>query len=238
MNYTWRKFQDKFVLYEDDAVLALNKPAGISVVGDRNETDLITLAQEEGKNLFPAHRIDKETSGAILFARTSQAHASLTRQFNHRTIEKAYLAITRAHGLPEQGTIDLPLSVGRKKRVRVAAKRTGIIVNKEKNYWSIVPSDVFDTKTYPSITVFAKVWEDKEHTLLVVTPITGRRHQIRIHFAWIGHPIAGDPLFEKDRTTYAGRMLLHSWRIGFDANWSTDNRIELEAVPGEDFWDT
>ena len=63
--------------------------------------------------------------------------------------------------------------------------------------------------------------------------MTGRRHQIRVHLAWIGHPIEGDPLFAK---AAAGRTLLHSWRLGFDAAWAGGQRIQVEAPPGTDFW--
>jgi tRNA pseudouridine32 synthase/23S rRNA pseudouridine746 synthase len=69
--------------------------------------------------------------------------------------------------------------------------------------------------------------------LLAVCPVTGRRHQIRAHRAWIGHPIEGDPLFGKPS---GGRTLLHSWRLGFTAAWAGGARIEVVAPPGMDFW--
>ena len=71
-------------------------------------------------------------------------------------------------------------------------------------------------RTYPSVTAFATVWQDGRHALLAVRPVTGRRHQIRVHLAWIGHPVEGDPLFG---ATGAPRTLLHSWRLAFDAAW-------------------
>jgi tRNA pseudouridine32 synthase / 23S rRNA pseudouridine746 synthase len=227
----WAAIRHDAVLFEDDAALVLNKPAGISVLGERHETDLVRLAADSGESLFPAHRIDKVTSGAILFAKDVRRHGDLTRQFNKRTVEKAYLAVVRP-GLPETGVIDLPLSVGRKNRVRIAAERDRI--RHADSRWSVAPADVFThVRSYPSVTAFATVWADERHALLVVRPLTGRRHQIRVHLAWIGHEIAGDPLFDR---TPADRTLLHSWRLGFDAAWLGGARIAVTARPGPDFW--
>ena len=114
-------------MYEDTAALVLNKPAGLAVMGERHDTDLVRLAAAAGEKLYPAHRIDKVTSGAVLLAKELRFHGDLTRQFGNRTVGKVYLAITRSTGLPERGTIDLPLSVGRKNRVRVAANRAAIV---------------------------------------------------------------------------------------------------------------
>ncbi len=77
--------------------------------------------------------------------------------------------------------------------------------------------------------------EGQHRTLLAVQPVTGRRHQIRVHLAWIGHPVEGDPLFGGESAS-AARTALHSWQLGFDAPWSADARIEVEAPPGDDFW--
>jgi tRNA pseudouridine32 synthase/23S rRNA pseudouridine746 synthase/23S rRNA pseudouridine1911/1915/1917 synthase len=229
----WDSLRRDRTLFADDAALVLDKPAGIAVTGERHDTDLVRLAADAGQTLYPAHRIDKVTSGAVLFARELRHHGDLTRQFNRRTISKAYLAATPTTGLPEWGVIDLPLSVGRKSRVRIAAERDRI--HSDNHRWSVAPSDVFDhVRTYPSVTTFATVWADERHTLLVVRPVTGRRHQIRVHLAWIGHQLAGDPLF--DRTGDADRTLLHSWLLAFDAAWLGGRRIEVRATPGEDFW--
>ncbi|HEX4725224.1 MAG TPA: RNA pseudouridine synthase [Pseudonocardiaceae bacterium] len=220
-------------LYEDEAALVLNKPAGIAVTGERHETDLVRMAADAGETLYPAHRIDKVTSGAVLFAKTLAHHGDLTRQFNRRTVAKTYLAITRSTGLPDRGTIELPLSVGRKNRVRVAAERAGIVAADDR--WTVPADAVFThVPTYPSTTEFTTVWTDGTHTLLAVRPITGRRHQIRVHLAWIGYELVGDPLF--DRATTAPRTLLHAWRLGFDAAWLAGSRIVLAATPPGDFW--
>jgi tRNA pseudouridine32 synthase/23S rRNA pseudouridine746 synthase/23S rRNA pseudouridine1911/1915/1917 synthase len=229
-------------VYEDDRILVVNKPAGLSVMGERHETDLVRLARDEDETLYPVHRIDKVTSGALLLAKDLAYHGDLTRQFNRRTVEKVYLAVTRSTGLPERGTIELPLSVGRKNRVRVAAPREAITGHEGR--WSVPGDAVFTTvRTYPSTTTFVKLWDDGAHTLLEVHPLTGRRHQIRVHLAWIGHPIEGDPLFDKgsDERRPAGpaqvpahddRTYLHSWRLSFDHDGA---RRTVEAPPGPDF---
>jgi tRNA pseudouridine32 synthase/23S rRNA pseudouridine746 synthase/23S rRNA pseudouridine1911/1915/1917 synthase len=231
---TWPSIRRDGVILENEAVLALDKPAGISVLGERHDTDLVRLAAEAGEELFPVHRIDKVTSGAVLFAKSLAVHGGLTRQFNRRTVDKAYLVITRSHGLPEHGTIDLPLTVGRKNRVRIAAPRESIAWDAAAGRWSVPPSSVRrGPRVYPSVTAFARLWEGRGHTVLLARPVTGRRHQIRVHLAWVGHPVDGDPLFDR---TPRPRTFLHAWRLAFDASWADDHRVELEAEPGPDFW--
>lgn len=231
----WSEIRNRALILENDHILVLDKPPGIAVMGERNDLDLVTLAAAAGEWLMPAHRIDKVTSGVVLLAKTIEVHGGLTRQFNRRTVDKAYLAITRSRGLPERGIIDLPLSEGRKNRVRVAAPRDSITLDRATNRWSAPRSEVFSAKsTYPSLTAFALLWEGRHHSLLLLRPVTGRRHQIRVHLAWIGHPIEGDPLFAKDDG--AARTFLHAWRLGFDASWDDNSRVQVEASPEPAFW--
>jgi tRNA pseudouridine32 synthase/23S rRNA pseudouridine746 synthase/23S rRNA pseudouridine1911/1915/1917 synthase len=233
----WAEIRAGAVCYEDDAALVLNKPAGLAVMGERHETDLVRLAADAGETLYPAHRIDKVTSGAVLLAKDLRLHGDLTRQFSKRTVNKMYLAITRSDGLPGRGTIELPLSVGRKNRVRIAASRDAITFDPARGYWSVPPEAAFQhVRSYPSVTTFLRICEDGQHTLLAAHPVTGRRHQIRVHLAWTGHPIDGDPLFSKTTADGPGRALLHSWRLGFTAAWAGGARIRAEAPPGADFW--
>ena len=112
-------------------------------MGERHDTDLVRLAEEAGEKLYPAHRIDKVTSGVLLLAKDLALHGDLTRQFNRRTVDKVYLAITASTGLPGRGTIELPLSVGRKNRVRVAANRAAIVFDPASARWSIPPDEQF-----------------------------------------------------------------------------------------------
>lgn len=227
---SWAGIRAARVIHEDDALLALDKPAGWSVMGERHDTDLVRLAQDAGEKLWPAHRIDKVTSGVVLFAKDLAHHGDLTRQFGARTVDKSYLALTATAGLPARGTVELPLSVGRKNRVRVAAAREAIV--EHEGSWTVPGDAVFDhVTTYPSTTTFERLAAGDEDpaTLLAVHPVTGRRHQIRVHLAWIGHPIVGDPLFDRHATT---RTALHAWRLGIDAPDGT--RLRLEAPPGDD----
>lgn len=212
----------------DDDLLVLDKPAGWSVMGERHDTDLVRLARDAGETLWPAHRIDKVTSGLVLFARRLEVHGALTRQFADRTVAKTYLAVATGTGLPAAGTIELPLSVGRKNRVRIAAPREAI--TREGDHWGVPDDAVLGGDVYPSTTTFERLEESGERTVLAVSPRTGRRHQIRVHLAWIGHALVGDPLFEKAPATRTG---LHAWRLGFTGPDGT--RHELEAPPGEDF---
>ncbi|MFC9436443.1 RluA family pseudouridine synthase [Nocardia sp. NPDC057030] len=228
----WSELRARFLVDEDEAILALHKPAGISVTGERHDADLVELAAAAGETLYPVHRIDKVTSGLVLLAKELGAHGQLTRQFNKQTAEKAYLAIVAAGDLPETGVIDLPLSVGRKNRVRIAAPRESI--RREANRWFVADADLLDTKNYPSRTDFATVLRRDDYAVLALRPITGRRHQIRVQLAWIGHPIVGDPLF--DKTGAHDRTFLHSWRLGLTADWRTPPVLDLEAAPDAEFW--
>jgi len=182
----------------------------------------------------------------ILFAKSPPVHADLARQFNRRSVDKTYLAITRSSGLPALGTIDLPLGVGRKNRVRIAAPRERIEEHPQPDVasdgassaalrWTVPATHVAAGRTYPSLTTFAALASDEQHTLLAVRPVTGRRHQIRVHLAWIGHPIEGDPLFDK-APTYP-RTFLHSWRLSFDADWDDGARVDVRAEPDDAFWE-
>ncbi|ONM50427.1 RluA family pseudouridine synthase [Nocardia donostiensis] len=234
MDIDWPDLRDRCRILEDDAVLALNKPAGIAVTGERHDTDIVQAAEAAGETLYPVHRIDKVTSGLVLLAKELAAHGPLTRQFNKQTARKTYLAVvaTGAEPLPDAGVIELPLSVGRKNRVRIAAPRERI--QHEAGRWFVAPGDVLDTKNYPSTTRFATLARHGDHTVLALRPVTGRRHQIRVHLAWIGHAIIGDPLFDKSGTHQ--RAHLHSWRLTLAADWRAGAQLDLEAPPDPAFW--
>lgn len=233
----WIDIRGNNTIFEDDAILVLNKPAGISLVGERHGADLLKLAKEAGEKVIPVHRVDKVTSGLVLFAKSIDVHGGLTRQFAKRTVEKAYLAITRPAGIPDEGTIDLPLMTASSGRVRIAAERNKITLDEHAHIWYAPDENIYThVRTYPSRTTFRRVHEELDNSLLIVRPVTGRRHQIRVHLAWIGYPIEGDPLFDKHVAEKGIRTALHSWSLKFDAAWLGGHRLQFHAPPGEDFW--
>jgi len=177
------------------------------------------------------HRIDKVTSGVVLLARTLAAHGPLTRQFADRTAAKGYLAVVEGDGLPERWTIELPLGVGRKNKVRIAAPRERLRFDDATATWTVDPGDVLAGKsTYPSRTDVHRLLAVDGRTLVLALPRTGRRHQIRVHLAWTGSAIVGDPLFRTPGAAPATRTHLHSWRLHLPA---TD--LALSAEPDADF---
>jgi tRNA pseudouridine32 synthase/23S rRNA pseudouridine746 synthase len=232
----WASLRDGRVILEDDDVLVLNKPAGISVVGERHDTDLLRVAKDAGERLMPVHRIDKVTSGLVVLAKNTAAHSGLTRQFTKRGVEKSYLAITRSTGMPERGTVDLPLFTASSGRVRVGAERADIRFQEADRLWTAAGHEFEHVRTFPSRTTLRRLWADDQHTVVIAHPVTGRRHQIRVHLAWIGHPIDGDPLFDRTAAARGARTALHAWRLSIDATWRDGARLTLTADPDDQFW--
>lgn len=201
-------------------------------MGERHDDDVVELAAAAGERLHPVHRIDKVTSGVVLLARTLAAHGPLTRQFAARTAAKGYLAVVRGGPLPPRWTIDLPLGVGRKNRVRVAAPRERLRYDARAARWSVEPHDVIPGKAnYPSVTDVHLLLATEHASLVLALPRTGRRHQIRVHLAWTGTPIVGDPLFRAAGSAPAERTHLHSWRLHLPGSG-----LDLTAVPGPDLF--
>lgn len=233
----WSELRRHIVLWEDDYALVVNKPPGLSVMGERYGSDLITIAADAGELLRWVNRIDKVTSGAVVLAKTGKSHGALTRQFAKRMVDKAYLAICGPGGFHEKGTIDVPLLTASSGRVRVAAERRHVRYDPTTCTWYVRPADLLRRKHYPSRTDYVKLWDDAENAVVLAMPVTGRRHQIRVHLAWVGHAIVGDPLFTKKTDAPTPRAYLHSLRIAFESIGSRSRRVEIEAQPGADFWE-
>lgn len=229
MTIDWVAIRRDRTVYEDDSALVLDKPPGVAVTGERHDTDLMAEARAAGEWLMPAHRIDKVTSGLVLLARSAGAHRALTNQFRDQSVDKAYLAITCGERLPDGGTIDLPLRVGRKNRMRVAAERDAIEHDELARRWS-TPESARQPNAADATTTFECIWRGDRHDVVVATPRTGRRHQIRVHLAWIGAAVVGDPLYGGD-----GRVALHSWRLGFESP-AVSSRVNVRRDPEVDFW--
>ncbi|HID86002.1 MAG TPA: RluA family pseudouridine synthase, partial [Anaerolineae bacterium] len=154
------------------------------------------------------HRLDKDTSGLIIVAKNDAAQQSLQRQFKGREVRKTYLALVEGRLGPERGLIEAP--VGRDPRHR---KRMAVVARGGR-----------EARTEYRV---LEVLDD--HTLVEVHPLTGRTHQVRVHFASLGHPLVGDPVygFRRQRLGLA-RQFLHAWKLSFRLP-SSGQPIELTA---------
>lgn len=205
------------VLYEDEAVIAVNKPAGMVVhagAGVRSGTLVNALLYRYGSlsgvsgGLRPGivHRLDRFTSGVLLVARTDQAHQHLAAQFSGRKVEKTYFALVHGAVKQESGRIDKPVARDPSARVRMTAR-----LGRGRSAWTEY-----------------RVWKRfQRFTLLEVTIGTGRTHQIRVHLASLGHPVAGDRLYGAPASP-RGRYFLHAWRIRF-VSPATRQPVTIEA---------
>jgi tRNA pseudouridine32 synthase / 23S rRNA pseudouridine746 synthase len=208
------------VLYRSPDLLAINKPSGISLLADRSGAaclwdDLRDALAPEGSEPLSVHRIDKGTSGVLLIALTRERQSRLSQAFARREVRKFYVARVvgdvRLDG--GSGTIELPLSKGRKSRYRVAAPRERIA--RHGSRWHLSGRS---SAGHESLTRLRRVGGDGRHTLLALQPLTGRTHQLRVHLAWIGHPIAGDRLYGKPDAVEQrwSRLALHCHRLIVD----------------------
>lgn len=199
------------VLLESPEYRVLDKPSGLSVLKDNTGQPSVgdLYPSEFGEPPLFVHRIDKGTSGALLIARTEAAQANFQRAFAKGEIEKVYLARVESATPERQGTISLPLEKARKGKFRVAT--VGGLAAR---------------------TDYEVIAEMESGALLAVYPKTGRTHQIRIHLAAIGSPLAEDPLYGtvRHRPSLAPHLTLHAWKIRF-TDPTTANRIEVIAPP-------
>lgn len=188
------------ILYEDAVMLAIDKPAGLAVHGAPGDTSpsvanwfIERLGDAAGA--FDAerpgivHRLDKDTSGVLLLAKTPHAQASLSGEFEARTTKKSYIAIV--DGVPSRDRAVIDAAIGRH-----PGDRTKMAVAKHGR----------DARTGYEILA-----HDNDHSLLLVHPETGRTHQIRVHLAAINTPVTFDRTYGRGNTE--GRQLLHAWRI-------------------------
>ena len=216
------------VLYEDAHVLAVDKPPGMVVhpaPGARRGTLVNALAHRLGvlAGVGPAdrpgivHRLDRDTSGVLLVARTAPALEALARQFRERSVEKRYLAIVRGRVAKASGTIDQP--IGRhpreRKRMSVHGQRARTAVTR----WQVLER-------------FAAA------TLVRLAPETGRTHQLRVHLAALGHPVLGDEVYGRGRATRAAppelacsRQALHAEELRFVHPVSGERVVVRAALP-------
>jgi 23S rRNA pseudouridine955/2504/2580 synthase len=182
-------FAKSLVLYEDEEVLALNKPAGLAVQGGTKTThhiDKLLSAWGEGVNRPKlVHRLDRDTSGVLLLGKTPAAAARLSGSFAKRKAQKTYWAIVQGNPHPTEGVIELHL-----------AKRG--VGDRE----LVVPAEPKDQDAQPAETEFVSISRAGPRvTWMALRPHTGRTHQLRAHMKAIGHPILGDPKYSDEKST-------------------------------------
>jgi 23S rRNA pseudouridine955/2504/2580 synthase len=225
------------LLLEDEQMLAIDKPAGVAVHGGSGVNfgviEQLRQARPEARFLELVHRLDRETSGILLVACKRSALRDLQNQFRERQTGKTYLALVQGDWPATKRVIDLPLH-------KYLVTGEGLPAEGERRV-RVVSAD--DPNGLRSITLVKVARRLQGFTLLEVTIKTGRTHQIRVHLAASGHPIAGDDKygdFDLNRTlarTGDGpglrRMFLHAWRLEFNHPGSGD-RMRLEApLPDE-----
>lgn len=214
------------IVYEDDAYIVIIKPPGIvvnraqSVKGETvqawaekkftnltNPTNLTNESKDFVDRAGIVHRLDKETSGILLIAKTPEAFTELQRQFFDREVKKTYLALAHGKVVPPEGEIRAPVA-----RLPWQRERFGIVpggkdsVTKYQVLKYLNNSSLYNT--------------DDDYSLLELSPLTGRTHQIRVHLKYINHPIVGDFLYAGRKTSRADRLwslrvMLHAWKISF-----------------------
>lgn len=205
------------IIYEDDHLVAVNKPAGIMTHPDGRNTEETasdwfaarypasrevgeTQRLQDGSELMRpgvVHRLDRETSGVLVFAKTQEAHARLKEAFQNREAKKTYLAFVYGTPKEERGTIDFPIGRSRKDfRLRSAQPKA-------------------KGQMRDAITKYEVVGDIGSHALLKVEPLTGRTHQIRVHLKAIHHPVVCDPLYAPNHPCDLGftRLGLHAYSL-------------------------
>jgi 23S rRNA pseudouridine1911/1915/1917 synthase len=225
------------IVYEDADLLVVNKPAGMVVhpaYGHRTGTLVnAVLAHcpgiaDVGDPLRSGivHRLDKDTSGLIIVAKNDAARQHLQRQFKRREVKKVYLALVEGHLEPARGLIDAPIGRDPRRRKRMAVVKAEEGGREAQTKYQVVE--------YFALQVGGM---SRPYTLVEAQPVTGRTHQVRIHFAFIGHPLVGDPTygFRKKRLADYGlppldRQFLHARSLGFHlphSNQYVEFRAEL-----------
>jgi tRNA pseudouridine32 synthase/23S rRNA pseudouridine746 synthase len=198
------------ILYEDAAVLVLDKPAGLLTVPGKlanREDCLISRLQTARWDALVVHRLDCDTSGVIIFARTKQAQGFLGQEFEQRRAEKTYVARVQGVIAEDAGRIDLPLG----------------------SDWDYRPRQKVDpVKGRPAVTDWQVIERGETETRVRLTPHTGRSHQLRVHMLALGHPILGDQIYAPDTTRDHARLMLHAETLSLH-HPTTRERVTFSA---------
>jgi 23S rRNA pseudouridine1911/1915/1917 synthase len=213
------------IVYEDQALLVVNKPAGMVVHPAPGASDgtLVNallahcpdLADSGDQRPGIVHRLDRDTSGLILVAKSEKVRRALQRQFKEREVRKAYLALLDGHLQPAWGRIEGPIGRHPHHRQRMAVQAGGREAITE---YHIL--EHFAHQVGPAA---------GDYTLVEAQPLTGRTHQLRVHFASIDHPVVADGVYGRRRCRLPlTRHFLHAWRLGFK-HPGTGEQMQLEA---------
>jgi RluA family pseudouridine synthase len=210
------------ILHIDDQIIVLDKPAGLPVLPDGWEKDapyLVKILEEEYGRIFIVHRLDKITSGVMVFARDAETHRSLNMQFENHEAKKVYHAIVEGNPKWAEKVTKFPLhaNVGHKHRTIVDDKHG----KPSETRFRIL-------KRYPESDV------NEASALVEAMPMTGRTHQIRVHAAALGHPLLGDVLYGGAETHLTARPALHAFSLAFTQPASNE-RVTFRAEHPQDF---
>jgi 23S rRNA pseudouridine1911/1915/1917 synthase len=209
------------IVYEDNDILVIDKPAGLTTHPapghpDRTLVNALLAHSSQlamsGDPMRPGivHRLDRDTSGLMVIARNDTARQHLVAQFKSRTAAKRYLVLVKGRLTPEQGIIEAPIGRDPRNRRKMAIVETG----KE-------ASTRYQVREYIG-----------DCTLVEVTPVTGRTHQIRVHLSAIGYPVVGDPTYGV-KCTCIGRQFVHAFRLGFHLPSTGQYREFTSPLPAD-----
>ena len=204
------------ILYTDDQILVIDKPAGIPVLPDGWEQDapyLVKMLEEEFGKLWVVHRLDKGTSGVMIFARNAESHRALNTQFENHEAMKTYHAIVEGNPKWDEKVTKFPLraNVGKKHRTAVD-----------------------DKNGKPAETHFRVIKRYQDAALVEAKPMTGRTHQIRVHAYALGHPLLGDILYSAKETWLITRPALHAQSLSL-IHPITNEKMKFTAPHPADF---
>ena len=198
------------IIYHDNAIIVVNKPPNFLSIPDRYAPQLpnvLGFLRDKFDEVYTVHRLDKPTSGVMCFAKTAEAHKSISKQFQDRSTSKIYLALVDGKPLRKEGIINKPIAQNQ--------------VNSSKM--------IIAERGKPSITAYKVVEEFKHYALVEADIKTGRTHQIRVHFQSMGHPLAIDELYGKREQLYLSEIK-SSYNIGkFDTECPLMSRTTLHA---------
>lgn len=216
------------ILYEDEDYIAIDKPCGVLVhrTGISEDTSFLLqqLRQQIRRRVYPIHRLDRATSGVLIWAKSKQAASRLSPMFEQRQVQKTYLAIVRGW-TADDGLIDYPLGSPEQPQAPRQPAQTA--------YRTLARSEM----PWPIGNRHATA----RFSLILVQPQTGRWHQIRRHFAHLRHPIIGDRRYGDNKHNRffrevlgISRLLLHAWRLTFK-HPTQGTTISIEAPIEENF---